>query len=441
MRAVEAAERIRAGSISSVELVTACLGHVEQTDGSLRAWAQVDRNAALSQAREMDSLRQRGLPLGALHGVPVAIDELFGAKGVPGAQDSGADESAPENLRPAVVERLEEAGAVIIGKTRATGPLLAPSVAAIHPRDAKRSAGDPCGSAAAAVGACQTPLAIACEAGGGVVRSASFCGVFGFRPTRGIISRRGACSASPTLDQVGLLGRDLEDVALLADVLGAYDAADAASYLRPRPRMREGLRSRPPVEPDFIWLDMPYDDHLSAAAVEGFEELRDCLGERVVRLPAPAWFGRLPAAHRIIDEYETAIWSRTHAIQSDPRCQEIAERGFAHGEDRYRAALRAMGRAQEYFSEFFHHYDGVIAPAAGGEAPSIEAGTDDPVFCRIWALCGLPSLCVPLLEGETGLPIGVQLIGSANGDDRLLRTAKWLVERVLAETEGPESFV
>ena len=195
------------------------------------------------------------------------------------------------------------------------------------------------------------------------------------------------------------------------------------------------------MEPDFIWLDMPYDDHLSAAVAEGFEELRDCLGERVVRLPAPTWFGRLPAAHRIIDEYETATWSRARAKQSNPRCPEIAERGFAHGEDRYRAALRAMERAQGYFSEFFHNYDGVIAPAAGGEAPSIESGTDDPVFCRIWALCGLPSLCVPLLEGETGLPMGVQLIGSANGDDRLLRTAKWLVERVLAETEGPESFV
>ena len=442
MRAFEAVERIRAGSLSSVEMITACLDRIEQTDDSLRAWAQVDRNAALGQAREMDSLRQQGLPTGTLHGVPVTIDELFGARGVPEIPSSDSDESAPENVvLPAVVERLEEAGAVIIGRTRASGSPFAPTVASIHPRDAKRSAGDPCGSAAAAVGAYQTPLAIACEAGGGVVRSASFCGVFGFRPTRGIISRRGACSASPTLDQVGLLGRDLEDVAFLADVLGAYDAADAASYLRPRPGMREGLRSRPPVEPDFIWLDMPYDDHLSAAGVEGFEELRDCLGERVVRLPAPAWFGRLPAAHRIIDEYETATWSRARAKQLNPRCLEIAERGFAHGENRYRAALRAMERAQAYFSEFFHNYDGVIAPAARGEAPSIETGTDDPVFCRIWALCGLPSLCVPLLEGETGLPIGVQLIGSANGDDRLLRTAKWLVERVLAETEGPESLV
>ena len=158
-----------------------------------------------------------------------------------------------------------------------------------------------------------------------------------------------------------------------------------------------------------------------------------------MRLPVPEWFGRLPAAHRIIDEYETAIWCRAHGARLSPSFSEIAERGFAHGEERYRTALSAMTRTQEYFSEFFHDYDAVIAPAAGGEAPSIESEPCDPVFCRIWTLCGLPSLCVPLLEGESGLPVGVQLIGSARGDDRLLRSAAWLIEQLLDETRGPES--
>ena len=437
MRAVEAAARIRAGALTSGELVTACLDRIDETDATLRAWAQVDRDTALGQAQEMDSLRQRGLPLGALHGVPVAIDEVFGASGIPAGHCPDSPANASASGTPAVVERLKEAGAVVAGKTRTTGPILGRSAAAINPRDALRTAGSPCGSAAAAVAACQVPLAIACEARGGIAMSASFCGVFGFRPTRGIISRRGAFSSSQTLDQTGVFGRGLEDVAFLTDVLGGYDAADAASYLRPRPRMREGLRSKPPVEPDFIWLDMPYDDRLSAAGAEGFEELRGCLGEHVVRLPAPAWFSRLPAAHRIIDEYEAAAWWDAHGGRSDASVPEIAERGLAHGEDRYRAALAAMEQAQGYFSEFFHDYDAVIAPAAAGEAPSVESGAGDSVFCEIWALCGLPTLCVPLLEGEAGLPVGVQLIGSANGDDRLLRSAGWLIEQILDESERP----
>ena len=440
MGAVEAAERIRAGALTSVELTSACLDRVEQTDSEMRGWEQVERDVALGQARAMDSLRQRGLPLGALHGVPIAIDERFGAKSVPIDQVPERSEAAPGGVTAAVVERLKEAGAVVFGRTRASGRLRAAPAAATNPCNAKRSAGDPCGSAAVAVGAYQVPLAIVCESSGGVVLSASYCGVFGFRPTRGIISRRGVRSGSPTLDQVGGLGRNLEDLALLADVLGGYDAADEASELRPRPQMREGFRSKPPVEPDFIWLDMPYDERLSAAGHEGFEELRDALGPRVVRLPAPAWFGRLPAAHRIIEEYESAIRCRAHDEQTSLPSREIARRRLAHGEERYRAAVSAMRQTQEYFSTFFHAYDAVVAPAAGGESPSIDSGPEDPVFCRIWALCGLPSLCVPLLTGEEGLPVGAQLVGSARGDDRLLRSAAWLMERLHDETHGPEAM-
>ena len=91
-----------------------------------------------------------------------------------------------------------------------------------------------------------------------------------------------------------------------------------------------------------------------------------------------------------------------------------------------------------YFSKFFHHDDAVVAPAAAGEAPPIESGADDPVFCEIGALCSLPSLCVPLLEGKEGLPVGVQSTGSAEGDDRLLRSAGWLIEQVLADAARPE---
>ena len=437
MRAVEAAERIRSGRLTSVELVGACLARIEETDYRLGAWAQVDRDGAFGEAKDMDSLRQRGRPLGALHGVPVAVDALFGEPGSPALRDRGSPESGSGRAMPAVVERLREAGAVPICETRATGPLGDSPAAAVNPCDAGRRAGGPGGGAAAAVGACQVPLAVSCDSGGGVVLSASYCGVYGFRPTRGIVSRRGARCASPTLDQVGVFGRDLEDVALLADVLGAYDAADAASTPRPRPRMREGFRSKPPVEPDFIWLDMPGGESLSAAADEGLEELRDSLGEHVVRVSAPAWFGRLPAAHRIIDEYESALWIRAKGERSHASCPEIVERGLAHGEERYRKALETLAQAQAYFSEFYHHYDALIAPAAEGEAPPLASPPGDPGFCRIGALCGLPSLCLPLLQGEAGLPIGVQLIGSAEGDDRLLRSAAWLLERIADEARGP----
>ena len=441
--AAEAAERIRDGRLTSAELLAACLDHIERTDAAGRGWAVLDRDHALDRAREMDALRRHGLPLGTLHGVPIAIDERFGEDG-DGAADGGR--SAPPASDPpagpaAVVERAREAGAVVIGTVRTVEAHLGQPAPALHPQDEQRTAGAPCGHAAAAVGTGQVPLAVTCEARGGVMASASYCGVFGFRPARGVISRRGAVPLSPTLDQVGILGRTLADVALLADVLGGYDAADTASWLRPRPRMHEGVMATPPVEPDFLRLDMPYDDRLSAAGRAGFEELCDCLGARVTRFPAPAWFGRMPAAHRIIVDFEAAAWWRSRPERtgaSPAKLAEPADRGAAIGEDRYRAALATMERAQRYFSEIFHDYDAIIAPATSGEAPAVRSGgeDDDCAFGSIWTLCGLPVLCVPLLEGESGMPVGVQAIGPSSRDDRLLRTTRWMIEQTTGDAES-----
>ena len=429
--------------MASEEMVAACLDGMQRSDAARGRWARIERDPALDRAREMDSIRQHGLPLGPLHGVPVAIDERFPVRDrAPHRIDSARQTRAqPEAPVPAVVERLLEAGAVIIGASRVRETGLGGSGPAYHPRDARRSAGGPCGNWAAAVEAREVPLAVICDAQGDVIRSASYCGVFGFRPTRGVISRRGAASLSSTLDQVGILGRTLEDVAVLADVLGGYDAADDASRPRPRPRMHDGLTSTPPVQPCFLWLDMPYADRLSAASRTGFDELCDCLGTRIARFPAPAWFGRLPAAHRIVVEYEVAAAWRMDGGHPDSTLAEAAHRGVAHGEEGYRAALAAMDQGQRYFSELFNEFDSVITPAAAGQAPLLElTEDDDPVFGATWALCGLPTLCVPLLEGESGMPIGVQLVGSAEQDDRLLRTTRWLLEQVQhdAERTDPE---
>jgi len=441
--AVEAAERIRDGRLTSEELIAACLDHIEHTDAGGRGWAGLDRDGALDRAREMDALRRHGRPLGALHGVPIAIDERFGGDGG-GSTDDGRNASPvadPSGGRAAVVECAREAGAVVIGAVRTVEALLGQPDPALHPRDEQRTAGVPCGHAAAAVSTGQVPLTVTCEAQGGVIASASYCGVFGFRPARGVISRRGAVPLSPTIDQVGILGRTLADVAHLADALGGYDAADTASWLRPRPRMREGVMATPPMEPDFLRLDMPCDDRLSTAGRAGFEELCEHLGARITRFPAPAWFGRLPAAHRIIVESEAAAWRRgrpEHAGAGPARRAGPADRGAA-GEDRYPAALATMERAQRYFSELFHDYDAVIAPAASGEAPAprSEGEKGDRVFSSIWTLCGLPVLCVPLLEGESGMPIGVQVIGDPGRDDRLLRTTRWMLERIARDAESP----
>ena len=136
----------------------------------------------------------------------------------------------------------------------------------------------------------------------------------------------------------------------------------------------------------------------------------------------------------MIQEYELCHHlERTFAEHWDllsPTIRPIVERGRTIGEAQYAEALEIMASSGAFFETFFRDYDAVIAPSAAGEAPELGGGTGDPVFCTIWTLCGLPSLNLPLLVGEHGLPIGVQLIGAAEEDDRLLRTANWLLQEL-----------
>lgn len=432
LSAIEAADRIRDGRLSSVDLVTACLDRIAETDGTLKAWAHLDGDQALAQAAELDTIRRAGMPLGPLHGVPVALKDIIDTRDMPTERGTPIFAGRQPGADAAIVERLREAGAVILGKTVTTELAFVHANETRNPHDPQRSPGGSSSGSAAAVAAYQVPLAIGTQTNGSVIRPAAFCGTVGFKPTRGVISRRGILQTSKTLDQVGVFARSLDDAALLADVLGAYDPADIMSYARPRPHMLEGARAEPPVEPDLVWLDMPYHDRLEADARAGLDELLTALGPRVERLPVAPELAGLVEAQRVIHEYEIcqhlAGTFAAHWDRISPSLQPIIERGRTITEAQYTDALAAMASASAFFATFFHDYDAVIAPSAAGEAPKFGTGTGDPVFCTIWTLCGLPAVNLPLLVGANGLPVGVQLIGPTERDDRLLRTASWLLD-------------
>jgi Asp-tRNA(Asn)/Glu-tRNA(Gln) amidotransferase A subunit family amidase len=249
-----------------------------------------------------------------------------------------------------------------------------------------------------------------------------------------VISRRGILQTSKSLDQVGVFGRTLEDVALLSDVIGGYDPSDMLSYARPRPHMLEGSRADVPVEPDLVWFDGLFDDLLADDARSGLEAVVETLGGQVERMPVPDSFDMLVDVQKTIHEYEICHhladeFSEHWDLLSDT-LRPIIERGRLISDAQYEDALQVMASAGDFFTTFFNDYDAVIAPGATGEAPKFGNGTGNPIFCTIWTLCGLPSLNLPILVGETGLPVGVQLIGGIEEDDRLLRTANWILREL-----------
>ncbi len=428
---------IREGLLTSEKWVESCLDKISATDREIGAWAWLDPDLALEQAREMDRIRRAGKPTGLLHGAPVGIKDIFDTDDQPTERGSAIYAGRRPAANCAVVEKLKEAGAVILGKTVTTELAWMHPANTRNPHDRSRTPGGSSSGSAAAVAAGHVPLSVGSQTHGSTIRPASYCGVYGYKPTRGIISRRGSLQTSPTLDQVGLFGQHPADVALLCDAVGGYDASDKMSYLAPRPAVLKGYYSKVPIEPALVWIDLPYADRYCAATAQGCEEILDVLGNRIERIPAPKTFSVLIEALRRIYGFEIHEcleheWVEYYALLSDTTVSGLSLASRISRSE-YEEAREIMQGAVDWFQRFFYDYDAILTPAALGEAPAFEHGTGDPVCCTIWTLCGLPCLSLPLLVGENQLPVGIQLVAGENEDDRMFRTTRWLLDYLEAQ--------
>jgi Asp-tRNA(Asn)/Glu-tRNA(Gln) amidotransferase A subunit family amidase len=436
LTASQAARQLRDGLISSRGLVSSCLERIKETDAGIGAWEHLDPAQALAQADEADQRRKRGKPTGRLHGLPVGIKDIFDTADMPTGWGTPIFAGRQPNEDAHVIRRLKEAGAVIMGKTVTTELAFMHPAGTSNPHDPARTPGGSSSGSAAAVAAGHVPLAIGSQTNGSTIRPASYCGIYGFKPTRGVIGRSGALQTSRHLDQIGVFARTIEDVALIGDAVSGHDRDDTMSYLRPGPDLSAGVAGDPPVEPALAWFDLTFLDRMDDSAREAFKELLDVLDSRVERLPAPKSFDRVLACHQIVHEYEfchqLSDVIRDHREEISDTLQPVIDRAQGYSQVQYDEAVAMLAGAEQYFDQFFMDHDAIICPAAGGVAPLKHTGTGDPVFCTIWTFAGLPALSLPLMQAENDLPLGVQLVGSREEDDRLLRTARWLQDLLAA---------
>jgi Asp-tRNA(Asn)/Glu-tRNA(Gln) amidotransferase A subunit family amidase len=437
LSASEAARLIRDGIISSEQLVEACLARIRDVDPRVEAWALLDPDHALAQARAADALRLSGQPIGALHGVPVAIKDIFDTADMPTEYGSPIYAGRTPSRDATVVSLLRAAGAVIIGKTVTTEFAYFSPGKTRNPHNPEYTPGGSSSGSAAAVGADMVPLAIGSQTNGSTIRPAAYCGIVGFKPTHGLISRHRAFALSRTLDHVGLFARSIDDIALMAEQLAGYDENDPDTRPRARIPFVNVAREEPPLPPMFALIKTPIWERADDDTKEGFAELIEHLGgqaEEVELLPSAldAW-----QLHQKIMSAEMAInlereWEKSRDRLSAQLRSQI-ERGREVRAVDYQHALRQIAPMHESFVELFEQrYDAVITPAAPSAAPKGLDATGDPSFCTLWTLCGMPCVTLPLLQSADDLPIGVQLVGPRYGDARLLRTARWLAAKAAA---------
>jgi Asp-tRNA(Asn)/Glu-tRNA(Gln) amidotransferase A subunit family amidase len=367
-----------------------------------------------------------------LHGVPVGLKDIIDTADMPTENGTVLHQGRAPREDAAVVSMLRAAGAVMLGKTVTTECAYFSPGKTRNPWNPEHTPGGSSSGSAAAVAASMVPLALGSQTNGSVIRPAAFCGVYGFKPTHGLIPRTGILQLSRALDHVGVFARSLDDVALLAEQLTGYDPGDPDTRPRARIPLRRVCAEEPPIEPMLAFIKTPYWDRMTADARQAYEELVAALGDRVEEVELFPSASEAWGWHKTIMEADMAAsfqpeWDRGRDKFSR-QLRELMERGREVRLVDYQRALNRVPTIVESFDELFmERYDALLTPAAPGSAPKGLGSTGDPVFCSLWTLCGMPAVTLPLIRDTAGLPIGVQLVGRKNFDARLLRTARWLV--------------
>jgi Asp-tRNA(Asn)/Glu-tRNA(Gln) amidotransferase A subunit family amidase len=438
LSANEAQARLSAGECSVRDYTLALLSRVEAVDGEVQAWAHLDRQLLLARADDADADHASGQPDGALFGVPVGVKDIIDTADMPTEDGTPLHAGRQPRVDATVVRRVRAAGGLVMGKTVTTELATYAPGKTRNPHHPAHTPGGSSSGSAAAVAAGMVPVAVGTQTNGSVIRPASFCGVYGFKPSAGLISRAGVLTQSPALDAVGVFGRTLEDVALLAEVLAGHDPQDSSTQWRGSPPLRRFATSEPPLPPTLAWVATPFWDRVAPDAKAAFAELQALLAGRIAPFELPASAADAIDWHRTVMEADIAgSFEREYeqgAAQLSASLRAQIERGSAVSAVAYRKALARVPLLLDSLEVVFEHFDALVTPATLGTAPEGLDSTGDPVMCTLWTLLGLPALSLPLLHGANGLPIGVQLVGRRGDDARLLRTARWLVNTVQAAT-------
>jgi Asp-tRNA(Asn)/Glu-tRNA(Gln) amidotransferase A subunit family amidase len=411
----EASSAIARGQLTSEALTRACLERIAAREPVVHAWARIDADAALAEARQRDEEPSRG----PLHGVPIGVKDVLNTANM--TTEMGSPIYAGHRTRSdaASVALLRSAGAVVLGKTitcEFAGVEPGPTT---NPIDAARTPGGSSSGSGAAVADGMAPAALGTQTGGSVLRPASFCGVVGFKPTYGRISREGMKFAAESLDTIGVIARTPNDAALVVDAM-AGRLSPAPSRFETPPRLA--------LCRTHLWDEKASPE--TRVAVATTVDLARRAGASVFELDTPSIFSRLSRSREVINDVERARslaweWANHRELLSE-RMRAIVARGFEISEAAYDDELMFAEAGRITFDELARGFDAMITPCVNGEAPVGLSYAGDPSFQGLWTLLHVPAIAIPATRGPNGMPVGIQIVGSRRSDRRLVAIATWL---------------
>ena len=430
LKVEELVEKIKDAQISSVELCQIYIDRINKFEKDIKAWAHFDKKLLLEKAAEADEHRRLGKPLGPLHGIPVAVKDIVGTLDMPTECGTVIRKGKSYSQNAEIIELLISAGAIVMGKTATAELAYLGPAKTTNPHDYSRTPGGSSSGSAASVASFMAPLSVGSQTGGSIIRPASYCGVVGYKPTYGLISRNGVLKTSEKLDHVGVFGRSVEDVALLAKTLIKKDKLDTASVHYSAENMLNETKKGPLFEPKFIFYKTDYWKLVEKKSRESFEYFIKSFKKNIEVFDTPSYFKDIHKYHQIIYDTDLAnnfsLYFKKYKKKLSKIMQDAIIRGNKHSAKDYAEAVDFMKRSYESYEEVFEDYHGVLSPSSPGVAPKSLKTTGTAEFNKVWSYLGTPCISLPLLQGENDLPLGVQLIGAKYDDQRFLGVANWL---------------
>lgn len=404
---------ISRGDVSAGDVTRAVLDGIHRRDHEVRAWAHVDDARATDAAERVDR-DAHARSLAPLAGVPVGVKDLIDTADLPTEYGSERYRGNRPDVDAACVTSLGRAGAIVVGKTVTTELALWSRPPTRNPRARSRTPGGSSAGSAAAVADCMVPVAVGTQTAGSVIRPASYCGVVGFVPSAGRWDTAGLKPLSPSLDRVGVFARTTDDL---------HAVGRALDGRRPPFRASDGRERR-------LRLGVTQDVDEAAPELCGLVER---IGG-IRRFDVWRLLGVGAELHDTVMRRELRMTLRSEI--DDPHGLDVATRSFLESleseEGEHDAARLATGIAscRAEVEAMFLECDVLVASSVASEAPPAEEGTGDPWFCRLWSLLGLPSLSLPVCEGPTGLPVGLQIVGRLGDDDTVIDVAQLIDQEI-----------
>ncbi|MDO5135310.1 MAG: Asp-tRNA(Asn)/Glu-tRNA(Gln) amidotransferase subunit GatA [Eubacteriales bacterium] len=465
LTALELGEKLRQRQLRVLDGVECVFEEIEKKEGQVHSYLDIYKEEALARAQEVERGMEQGIYTGPLAGVPVAVKDNICIRGKRTTCASRILENFVPPYNGEVIDRLERAGMIIIGKTNmdefAMGSTTETSAFGVtrNPWDYDHVPGGSSGGSCAAVAAQETYLALGSDTGGSIRQPSSFCGVTGIKPTYGTVSRYGLVAYASSLDQIGPVGKDTADCAALLEVIAGHDPKDGTSLDRKDLSFTQaltgdvrGMRFGVPQE----YLSQGLSPEVKEAFCEVIRTLTD-MGAQVEYFSVKTMEYMIPAYYIIASAEASSNLERFDGVKYGFRAsdyqglhdmykrtrteglgQEVKRRimlgsfvlSSGYYDAYYLKALKTKALIKREFDQAFGRYDVLLAPAAPYTAPRLGESLKDPlamylgdVYTVAVNLCGLPGITVPCGMDSQGLPIGIQMIGDCFMEKKILRAA------------------